>query len=345
MGISSIQSNSQLELHNHTNEHNVQLYVDDSHLIDVLSRYIGRALATRERGVVVATPNHRNQLEQQLDKQGFDLESLTKQGHYMAFDAAETSNLFMAGGHIDEQLFRTGSQAILERVNQFSQGVVPQVRVFGEGVALLWASGKPEDALRFESLWNRAVHGHALSTMCAYPMMGFYNETDLELFLQICGEHSRLSLSDKTYPDTGFPSPAEFPQEHRKSQKDLISHEAELRFQLLVEAAKQRAVFMIDLDGKICTWNPGAESIHGYAANEVVGRHVTFLDNIEDSRNNEFHLKLTTAIEKGFSEKEYWRTRKDGSKFFASFTITPARNQLGDLIGFAETIRLSNKVH
>jgi PAS domain S-box-containing protein len=345
MGNFSLSSSLRPQTLNHANEHHVQLYVDDRHLINVLCRYIGRALATGERGVVVATPNHRDKLSQQLLTHGFDLESLTRQGQYMTFDAADTLNSFMAGGHIDEQLFHEGAQAILERINQFSKKAVSRTCVFGEAVALLWAAGKPEDALRFENLWNRAVNGQPFSTLCAYPMMGFYSETDLDLFLRICSEHSRFSLSDKDYSDVGLPFAAQFPPEPREFKNNLISHEAELRFQLLVEAVKERAVFMIDLDGNISTWNPGAESMHGYAANEVVGRHVTFLDDKDDSHHDELKSKLATAIQKGLFEEEYWRTRKDGSRFFATFTITPTRNESGDLIGFAETIRLSRTIH
>jgi PAS domain S-box-containing protein len=344
MSTTSIGSSSPREPISHANEHNVQLYVDDRHLINVLDRYIGGALAAGERGIVVATPNHRRELSKRLLIQGFDLESLTRQGQYVMFDAAETLGLFMAKGHIDEHMFYPGVKTVFERVNQFSNGADFQNFIFGEMVALLWAAGKPEDAIRFENLWNQLAKSVPFSLLCAYPIMGFYSESELELFVRVCGEHSRLSLSDKLYSDNGHSPAAQMPADRRDFQKDLISHEAELRFQLLVEAARERAVFMIDLDGKISTWNPGAESMHGYTAKEVIGRRASFLDNEEDSPYDKFKSKFATAIERGSFEEECWRTRKDGSSFLATFTITTARNESGDLIGFAETIRLSRKI-
>jgi PAS domain S-box-containing protein len=343
MRTASIRNGSVQESVNHSNEHNVQLYVDDRHLNDVLSEYIGRALAAGERGVVVATSNHRRELSRRLLTQKFDLKKLTRQGQCVMLDAAEILSLFMARGHIDEQLFPSGVKTVFERVNQFNQGTTQQTRIFGEIVGLLWAAGKPEDAIRFETLWNCVAKDQSFSTLCAYPMMGFYNERDLELFVRICGEHSRLFLSNKVYNDAA-PTAAPGPPDDSDFRKDLASHEADLRFQLLVEAAKERAVFMIDLDGRISSWNPGAESIHGYAANEVVGRRLSFLDNEEDRPHDGFASKLAAAIHKGPVEEEYWRTRKDGSRFLATFTISPATNESGKLIGFSETVRLSRKI-
>jgi PAS domain S-box-containing protein len=338
MSASGTTNNFPPEPFTHAEEHSVQLYVDDCSLVNVLSRYIGRALAAGERGVVVATPNHRDGLSQQLRAQGFDLESLTRQGLYMTFDAADTLSSFMADGHIDDQLFCTGARTLLERINRPNEKPPTRTYVFGEAVALLWAAGKPEDAIRFEALWNRVVNGQPVSTLCAYPIMGFYSESDIEMFLRVCSEHWRVALSDKTYSDT----PRSSRTDHQRFQDDLIAREAELRFKQLVEAVKERSVFMMDLDGKIITWNPGAESMHGYAANEVIGRHVSFLDDKEEGK---FASRLATAVERGSFEDENWRVRKNGSKFFATITISPARNESGNLIGFAETVRFSTKIH
>jgi PAS domain S-box-containing protein len=340
MSTSTSSSGSRREFLNYGNEHNVQLYVDDSHLIDVMSKYIGRALAAGERGVVVATSNHRRDLSRQLANQGFDVKRLTRQGQYVTFDAAETLSLFMAKGHIDEQLFYPAAETMFERLTQSSEEAAPRNCFFGEMVALLWAAGKPEEAIRLERLWNRLAESHSFSLVCAYPIMGFYSEMELELFIRACAEHSRLSLSDKLYSDVGPSLATQLASDPEDFQKHLISRETELRFQLLVEAVKERAVFMIDLEGKISTWNPGAEAMHGYAANEVLGQSASFLDDEENSYDK-LRSKFATAIQKGFVEEEYWRTRKDGSRFLATFTITPARNKSGDLTGFAETIRLS----
>jgi PAS domain S-box-containing protein len=342
MGTINTSSGSRPEPRSHKNEHNVQLYVDDSHLIEVMSKYIGNALAGGERGVVVATSSHRRELSKQLASQGFDLKRLTRQGQYVTFDAAETLSLFTTQGRIDEQLFYPAAKTVFERLNQGSEEPTARNYIFGEMVALLWAAGKPEEAIRLERLWNRLAESYPFSLVCAYPIMGFYSETDIELFVRTCGEHSRVSLSDKLYSDVDPSLSTQLGSDHGKFRRDLISHEAALRFQLLVEAIKDYAVFMIDLEGKISTWNPGAEAMHGYPANEVLGRHASFLDNEENSYDR-FGSKIATAISKGLFREECWRKRKDGSKFLATFTLTPARNESGDLIGFAETVRVSRE--
>jgi PAS domain S-box-containing protein len=344
MGTINTSSSSRPRPLSHSTEHNLQLYVDDSHLISAMSKYIGRALARGERGIVVATSNHRRELSKQLVNQGFDLKMLTRQGQYVVFDAAETLSLFMARGHIDEQLFYPAAKTMFEQLNQYGDGVVtPRNYIFGEMVALLWAAGKPEEAIRFERLWNRLRESYSFSLVCAYPIMGFYSETELELFVRACGEHSRLSLSDKIYSDVSPSIAAQLAPDPGDLQKDRISHETELRFQLLVEAVKERAVFMTDLEGSICTWNAGAEAMYGYSANEVLGRDISYLDN-EDKSHDRLRSKLAAAIQTGLFEEEGWGTRKDGSKFPATVTITPARNESGDLIGFAQTILLLRKV-
>jgi PAS domain S-box-containing protein len=343
MSNTSIWSGSTQGPLNHAKGHSVQLYVDDRHLINVSARYIARALAAGERGVVVATPAHRRGLSTRLLTLGFDLETLTKQGRFITLDAADTLNLFMAGGHVDELLFPSAVKTVFERVQELSRGAAQPIRIFGELVGLLWAAGKAEDAIHFETLWNRLENDDSFSTLCAYPIMGFYNEKELELFVRICAEHSGLFLSGNVHCDLG-PLSDQAQADPLEFQEELISQEAALRFQLLVEAVRERAAFMIDLDGRIVTWNSGAEWIHGYAASEVIGRRMSFLDNEDDSPQSRFKSKLATAIQKGSFKEECWRTRKDGSRFLATFTIAPARNESGDLMGFSETIRLSKTI-
>jgi PAS domain S-box-containing protein len=326
-----------------SHKHIVQLYADDRHLVSVLSTYIGRALTAGGRTIVVATFAHRSELSVQLLNQGFDLENLARQGLYIIVDAAELLARFTVKGLIDERLFYSSIAAIFDRPLLWSGDVSPNTTIFGEMVALLWAAGKPEEAIRLERCWNKPANIRSFSLLCAYPIMGFFSETDVELFVRACGEHGCVSLSDKDYCDCNLeltfkPQPLdhEFPT-------DLMLKERELRFWLLTEAARERSVFMTDMEGRISTWNIGAELMHGYAAGEVVGRHVSFLDGEEDSPHDKLKLKCTTAIQKGWFEEECWRTRKDGSRFLATLAITPARNASGDLIGFAETVHYSTK--
>jgi PAS domain S-box-containing protein len=120
------------------------------------------------------------------------------------------------------------------------------------------------------------------------------------------------------------------------SEEEL--HESEQRFRLLVESVKDYAIFMLDPDGYVTTWNAGAERIKGYSANEIIGKHFSiFYPESEKATKPPYELAL--AIDTGVYEEEGWRIRKDGSRFLANVVITPVRTADGRLTGFAKVTR------
>src|SRR5579859_6981021 len=110
-------------------------------------------------------------------------------------------------------------------------------------------------------------------------------------------------------------------------------------YRLVIEQTKDYAVFVLDPDGRILTWNLGAERIKGYAPEEIIGRHfsVFYAREAVDSRWPEHELKVATA--EGRFEDEGWRVRKDGSRFWASVVITTLRDEQGKLLGFSKITR------
>ena len=125
--------------------------------------------------------------------------------------------------------------------------------------------------------------------------------------------------------------------QRREHEESL--HQSEERFRLLVEGVVDYAIFMLDVNGRILTWNAGAERINGYTADEIIGRHFsTFYpkDAIE-SGWPEHELQVATA--EGRYEEEGWRVRKDGARFWAQVTITAMRDESGHLRGFAKLTR------
>jgi len=115
--------------------------------------------------------------------------------------------------------------------------------------------------------------------------------------------------------------------------------QSEQRFRLLVEGLKDYALFMLDLDGGVATWNSGAERINGYLAREIVGQHFSRLYTAEDVASGRPELALRTALAEGRYEDEGWRVRKDGSLFWASAIITALADATGRVIGFAKVTR------
>jgi PAS domain S-box-containing protein len=115
--------------------------------------------------------------------------------------------------------------------------------------------------------------------------------------------------------------------------------DTEERFQLLVEAVRDYAIFMLDPDGRVATWNIGAERIKGYSAKEIIGSHFSRFYPPEDIATDKPGRELEIAVREGRVEDEGWRIRKDGSKFWANVTITALRDPRGNLVGFAKVTR------
>ena len=110
-------------------------------------------------------------------------------------------------------------------------------------------------------------------------------------------------------------------------------------FQLLVAGVRDYAIFMLDPDGVIKTWNAGAQRFKGYAASEVIGQHFSVFYPQSEQIAGRPALALRTALEEGKFEDEGWRVRKDGSQFWASVVIDPLRDDSGKLVGFAKITR------
>ncbi|HET9767463.1 MAG TPA: PAS domain S-box protein, partial [Thermoanaerobaculia bacterium] len=114
---------------------------------------------------------------------------------------------------------------------------------------------------------------------------------------------------------------------------------SEERLRLLVEGVSDYAIFMLDAEGKVATWNTGAQRLKGYRADEIVGRHFsTFYP--EEARARRWpQQELELATRDGRFEDEGWRLRKDGSRFWANVVITALRDADGKLQGFAKVTR------
>ncbi len=113
---------------------------------------------------------------------------------------------------------------------------------------------------------------------------------------------------------------------------------AEERFRLLLEGVKDYAIFMLDADGRVASWNAGAEAITGYRADEILGKDVSRFYLPEDVERGEPRDALAAAAHGRF-EEEGWRLRKAGSRYWAHTIVTALRDESGHLRGFAEVIR------
>ncbi len=125
--------------------------------------------------------------------------------------------------------------------------------------------------------------------------------------------------------------------ERKRAEKAL--RESELRFRVLVEGVRDYAIFMLDPDGRVASWNSGAERIKGYRTEDVLGRHFSCFYTPEDVAAGLPEAHLADARLHGRAEAEGWRVRKDGSRFLADVTLTPLRKESGELYGFTKVTR------
>ncbi|MGL4264210.1 MAG: PAS domain S-box protein, partial [Afipia sp.] len=111
------------------------------------------------------------------------------------------------------------------------------------------------------------------------------------------------------------------------------------RYRLLVEAVTDYAIYMLDPEGRITSWNPGAQRFKGYAADEIIGQHFSQFYGEEDRRTGLPARALEISAREGKFESEGWRIRKDGSRFWAHVVIDPIRSPDGRLVGYAKITR------
>ena len=121
------------------------------------------------------------------------------------------------------------------------------------------------------------------------------------------------------------------------SQLDSISEQQ--RLQLLIQAITDYAIYMLDTEGRVATWNPGAERFKGYKANEILGHNFSEFFTDEDREAGKPERALQIAAAEGRYEAEGWRVRKDGSRFWANAVLDAIFDPSGELIGFAKITR------
>ncbi|MGA8305464.1 MAG: sigma 54-interacting transcriptional regulator [Candidatus Acidiferrales bacterium] len=126
-------------------------------------------------------------------------------------------------------------------------------------------------------------------------------------------------------------------QRLERANHELARNEA--RFRSLVAGVKDYAIFMLDPQGRVSTWNAGAQRIKGYSGEEIIGEHFSRFYTQEDIEGGKPERELKIAASEGRMEEEGWRVRKDGSRFWANVIITPIYDKNGELLGFSKVTR------
>lgn len=124
-----------------------------------------------------------------------------------------------------------------------------------------------------------------------------------------------------------------------RERAEMALREAELSYQSLVASIRDYAIFMLDPNGIVATWNPGAQRFKGYLPDEIIGRHFSIFYTREDRENHRPELMLAKAAANGSCGDEGWRVRKDGSRYWADVIVTALRGDDGRLKGFTKVAR------
>jgi len=125
--------------------------------------------------------------------------------------------------------------------------------------------------------------------------------------------------------------------EQRAALEALRSNDQQLRS--IIESVRDYAIYLLDRDGYVVTWNPGGERIKGYKAEEILGKHFSRFFTQEDIDRGRPAELLRLAGVRGRIEEEGWRIRKDGSRFWTDSILTPIRDTAGEITGFAKVTR------
>jgi PAS domain S-box-containing protein len=288
--------------------HDVEFYSSEESLTESVARYVGVGLSDGQAVVVIAGTEHRDAFLDRLRAMCFDVDRARASGMLVVLDARATLSEFMVGELPDPDRFRSKIGPVLEKAAVLARG--NGVRAYGEMVDILWREGRQHAALRLERLWNELATAFSFRLLCAYGVSGFQGSGDINL-RRIYSEHSHVSHLLPT-----------------------DSH-----FRLLVESVKDYAIFMLDCEGRVASWNRGAERLKGWRVEEILGEHFSRFYPQEDIDAGKCEFELKMAERDGRFEDEGWRLRKDGTPFWANVVITAVRDEQGHLIGFAKVTR------
>jgi signal transduction histidine kinase len=228
--------------------HAVQFYERESYLLDSVSDYIGSALGAASAGILIATPSHREGVAQRLTARGLDIVGAGAQGRYVALDARDTLDRFMVDGWPDPARFDDTIGTLIATTRERA----PQIHAFGEMVALLWAEGNSDAAIRLEELWTELRTRQPFSLLCAYPIEAFHDTSHAKSFGEMTAIHTAVVPAESYMQlkgDEQLRIIAQLQQQAAALEAETILRrhaEAELRkkVELLADASRRKDEFL-----------------------------------------------------------------------------------------------------
>jgi len=173
--------------------HAVRFYENEKSLCRIVAGFLGEGLASGQPALVVATPEHRRGIIDELRARHFDVVRMHAAGDLVMVDARKLMSGFIVDGVPDARLFAEGATRVLERTARGREALT--IRAYGEMVDLLWKDGYDVAAIQLEMLWNKLARTHDFSLLCGYAMGNFYKDACVAT---ICAEHTHVVGADGT---------------------------------------------------------------------------------------------------------------------------------------------------
>jgi PAS domain S-box-containing protein len=332
-----------LQMHSHP----CSIYRTAQQLKKQFVPYLRCGLALGEKCVYFIDENDERFVLDAMQEGGFDLTPYLKSGQ---FEVVHTRDAHLAGGHF-------GEEKMLAYWNQ-SIGAARTAGFKGlrAAVEMTWAlSGSPgcEILAPYESRLTHLMNEKEASVICMYSQRRF----SAEKIKAVIHAHPLVVIGDTVLDNPACPTPEQFDEGSvdldiqatldnlqlirslRKAERELNQRMREdASFRVLVASVKDYAIFMLDPQGNILTWNDGARRIKGYEASEIIGQHFSKFYTRDAVERLHPQKELEIAIAEGRYEEEGPRVRKDGTIFWANVVIT-ALYDGNKLIGFGKVTR------
>jgi PAS domain S-box-containing protein len=322
------------------NDHFARFYLDDATLIESVAQHVMSGLRDGAAAVVIATEPHLTALDRFWASIGFDAVAYRDRGQLLSLDAAQTLAGLMVDGTPDRERFRATVGAVIARLSR----QYGRVAAFGEMVGLLWHAGNPAAAVDLESLWNELREDYRFSLLCGYALRDCTADTADQAFEAACDAHAHV-IPAETYPASSTADQSKIiVQLQRKAlalesrlERDRETQRSLAHFAAIVECSDD-AIISKTLDSVIRSWNPGAQRLFGYTAEEAVGKPITII--IPRDRLDE-ETRIIETLKRGERVDHYETTRltKDGREVEVSLTVSPVWDAAGTVIGASKIAR------
>jgi PAS domain S-box-containing protein len=307
-------------------EHVVLFYETDAYLCEAICRFFADGINNGSPLLLIATPEHVRAVKQRLAELHFDVDDAVNAGRFLAFDARDVLNTFIEDELPNAVRFAVNVGGIITRCLKGHANL--PVFAYGEMVDVLWREGLFESAIRLEELWNKLAEVYEFKLFCAHAMDGFYKEMHSKHFERICKTHSRvLPLEPPAVQDL----------DSKADEIALLQEKTEGFLSSVVENADD-AIVSKTLEGIVTSWNPAAETLFGYTAEEMIGQSIAIL--IPENQGDE-EPRILQRLRRGerIHHYETKRVKKNGDVIDISLTVSPIKDGKGRIIGASKIAR------